>query len=92
MIININSSEILAKQIHYIISINIDASFRSTLIPLLDKGFIFSIIKNKNLKQVSYKFVYTTNENRYLALFSNYNLFPKHLQFSYEDVLLEWIL
>jgi dTDP-4-dehydrorhamnose reductase len=92
LIININSSEILAKQIHYIISRKLNGIFHHGSKDLINHDeFIFSIIKNKNLKQVSYKFVYTTNENRYLALFSNYNLFPKHLQFSYEEVLLEMI-
>jgi len=92
LIININSTDVFAKQIHYIISRKLKGIFHHGSKDLINHDeFIFSIIKNRDLKQVNYKFVYTTNENRYLALFSNTNLFPKHLQFSYEDVLLEMI-
>ncbi|MGY8945989.1 MAG: sugar nucleotide-binding protein [Flavobacteriales bacterium] len=92
LIININSTNVFVKQIHYIISRKLKGIFHHGSEDLINHDeFIFSIIKNRNLKQVNYKFVYTTNENRYLALFSSTNLFPKHLQFSYEDVLLEMI-
>ena len=90
LIVNINSTEIFVKQIHYIISRKLKGIFHHGSKDLINHDeFIFSIIKNKNLKEVNYKFVYTTNENRYLALFSSTNLFPKHLQFTHEDVLLE---
>ena len=80
LIINVSSSEIIAKQIHYIISRKLNGIFHHGSKDLINHDeFIFSIIKNRDLKQVNYKFVYTTNENRYLALFSNTNLFPSLL-------------
>ena len=53
--------------------------------------YIFSVVKKLNIKKINYKYIYTTNDNRYLALFSNQTIFPNHLQFSFEEVLREII-
>ena len=88
LIVNLNSAKIFAKQIHYIISRKINGIVHHGCNDLVNHDeFIFSIVKNLKLKKVNYKYVYTTNENRYLALFSKQNIFPNHLQFSYNDLL-----
>ena len=48
---------------------------------------IKNIIEKLNLKKINYKYVYTTNDNRYLSLLSNKNLFPKHLNFTIDSIL-----
>ena len=88
LIVNINSSKIFAKQIHYIISRNINGIVHHGSKDLVNHDeYIFSIIKKLNIKKVNYKYIYTTNENRYLALFSNKNILPDHLHFSYHETL-----
>ena len=88
LIVNINSVKKFAKQIHYIISRDINGIIHHGSKDLINHDeYIFSIIKKLNLKNINYKYIYTTNENRYLALFSNHNIFPNHLQFSYDEVL-----
>jgi dTDP-4-dehydrorhamnose reductase len=88
LIVNINSAKIFAKQIHYIISRNISGIIHHGSNDLVNHDeYIFSIVKKLKLKTIKYKYVYTTNENRYLALFSNRDIFPSHLQFSYSKTL-----
>ena len=88
LIVNINSAKIFAKQIHYIISRNISGIIHHGSTDLVNHDeYIFSIVKKLKIKTIKYKYVYTTNENRYLALFSNRGIFPSHLQFSYSKTL-----
>lgn len=90
LIVNINSAKKFAKQIHYIISRDINGIIHHGSNDLVNHDeYIFSIVKQLNIKKINYKYIYTTNDNRYLALFSNQNIFPNHLQFSYNEVLRE---
>ena len=45
------------------------------------------IIEKLNLRAVKFKYVYTTNNNRYISLLSNKNSFPKHLNFTFDSIL-----
>lgn len=88
LVVNVNSAKIFAKQIHYIISRNINGIVHHGSKDLVNHDeYIFSIIKKLNIKKVNYKYIYTTNDNRYLALFSNKNILPNHLHFSYVKTL-----
>ena len=89
-VININSDLKLSQQIHYIISRNISGIIHHGSTDLVNHDeYIFSVVKKLNIKKINYKYIYTTNDNRYLALFSNQTIFPNHLQFSFEEVLRE---
>ena len=88
LIININSENLLAKHLHYIISRNLCGIFHHGSKDLINhEELIKNIVEKLNLKKINYKYVYTTNNNRYLSLLSNKNLFPKHLNFTFDSIL-----
>lgn len=88
LIININSEEHLSKQLHYIISRNLSGIFHHGSKDLINhEELIKIIIKKLNPESCSFKYVYTTNENRYLSLISKTNKFPNHLNFTYNSIL-----
>jgi len=88
LIININSENLLAKHLHYMISRNLNGIFHHGSKDLINhEELIKNIIEKLNLKAVKFKYVYTTNNNRYLSLLSNKNSFPKHLNFTFDSIL-----
>lgn len=88
LIININSENLLAKHLHYMISRNLNGIFHHGSKDLINhEELIKNIIEKLNLKAVKFKYVYTTNNNRYLSLLSNKNSFPKHLNFRFDSIL-----
>lgn len=88
LIININSENLLAKHLHYMISRNLNGIFHHGSKDLINHEELIKIIIEKlNLKAVKFKYVYTTNNNRYLSLLSNKNSFPKHLNFTFDSIL-----
>jgi len=90
LIININSENLLAKHLHYMISRNLNGIFHHGSKDLINHEELIKIIIEKlNLKAVKFKYVYTTNNNRYLSLLSNKNSFPKHLNFTFDSILEE---
>ncbi|MBL6649315.1 MAG: sugar nucleotide-binding protein [Flavobacteriaceae bacterium] len=88
LIININSEEYLSKQIHYIISRNLRGIFHHGSYDLINHEELIKIILSKlNANDYNYKYVYTTNENRYLSLLSKSNKLPQHLNFSFDSII-----
>ena len=88
LIININSENLFAKQLHYMISRSLCGIFHHGSNDLINhEELIKNIVKKLKLKEVNYKYVYTTNNNRYLSLLSNKNSFPKHLNFKFDSIL-----
>lgn len=88
LIININSENLLAKHLHYMISRNLNGIFHHGSKDLINHEELIKIIIEKlNLKAVKFKYVYTTNNNRYISLLSNKNSFPKHLNFTFDSIL-----
>jgi hypothetical protein len=51
--------------------------------------FFKEIIKYLGLNNAIYKRVYTTNDDRYLAVLPKYNLLPKNLQLLSQEILTE---
>jgi len=49
--------------------------------------FISDIVQQLNYKQPIYKRVYTTNDDRYLAVLPKENLLPKNLQIKSEEII-----
>jgi dTDP-4-dehydrorhamnose reductase len=49
--------------------------------------YIKEITKTLQLKNISFKNVYTTNNDRYLAVLPKDNTLPKHLQFTSQLIL-----
>jgi len=88
LIININSENLLAKHLHYMISRNLKGIFHHGSKDLINHEELIKIIIEKlNLRAVKFKYVYTTNNNRYISLLSNKNSFPKHLNFTFDSIL-----
>ena len=56
---------------------------------LVDDEFVKQILKAISPKKVSLKHVYTTNDDRYLAVLPKFNKLPKHLQITSDKVLEE---
>ena len=91
LIMNVTSNDKLTQQIHYIINRNKSGVFHLGSHDLVHHDdFIKEIIERLQLEnQVKYKQVFTTNDERYLAVLPKFNTLPKHLQFVSEDILLE---
>lgn len=88
LIININSENLLAKHLHYMISRNLNGIFHHGSKDLINHEELIKIIIEKlNLRAVKFKYVYITNNNRYISLLSNKNSFPKHLNFTFDSIL-----
>ncbi|MFL0352465.1 sugar nucleotide-binding protein [Xanthomarina sp. GH4-25] len=90
LIMNVSTDSKLTQQIHYIINRDKKGVFHLGSKDLVHHDeFIEEIIKTLDIENYTLKHVYTTNDERYLAVLSKYNLLPKHLQFSSQDILTE---
>ncbi|MFI1744066.1 sugar nucleotide-binding protein [Thalassobellus sediminis] len=90
LIINVTNDNKLTQQIHYIINRNKYGIYHLGSNDLVHHDdFIKEIIKSLELKNVVYKQVYTTNDDRYLAVLPKYNLLPKNLQLLSQEILTE---
>ncbi|MFI1773659.1 sugar nucleotide-binding protein [Thalassobellus citreus] len=90
LIMNVTNDNKLTQQIHYIINRNKYGIYHLGSNDLVHHDdFIKEIIKSLELKNVVYKQVYTTNDDRYLAVLPKYNLLPKNLQLLSQEILTE---
>ncbi|WP_417194981.1 sugar nucleotide-binding protein [Bizionia sp.] len=90
LIMNIATDVKLTQQIHYIINRNKSGIFHIGSTDLVHHDeCILEIINALGFKNVLLKNVYTTNDDRYLAVLPKYNLLPKHLQFTSKDFISE---
>jgi dTDP-4-dehydrorhamnose reductase len=90
LIMNVTLDKKITQQIHYIINRNKSGIFHLGSTDLVHHDeFIKDILAVINKNYTKIKQVYTTNEDRYLAVLPKYNLLPKHLQITSEKVLKE---
>ncbi|WP_353777674.1 sugar nucleotide-binding protein [Winogradskyella sp. 3972H.M.0a.05] len=90
LIMNVTIDTKITQQVHYIINRNKHGVFHLGSTDLVHHDdFIKEIIALITDKRAKYKHVYTTNEDRYLAVLPKYNKLPKHLQITSEKVLEE---
>jgi len=89
IIMNVTTDSKMTQQIHYIINRNKYGIFHlgSTDLVHHDEYFkdIIKLLSSKN--GVVYKHVYTSNEDRYLAVLPKFNKLPKHLEVTSTQVL-----
>lgn len=93
LIMNVAYVDKLTQQIHYIINRNKSGIFHlgsNDLVPHED--FMTEIIERIGSFNPIYKRIYTTNDERYLAVLPKTNKLPKNLQTSYQDVIEHHIL
>jgi dTDP-4-dehydrorhamnose reductase len=90
LIMNVTLDKKVTQQIHYIINRNKHGIFHLGSTDLVHHDeFIKNIIAFMTDGQVLLKHVFTTNEDRYLAVLPKYNKLPKHLQITSDKVLEE---
>lgn len=90
LVMNVTSDNKLTQQIHYIINQNKYGVFHLGSTDLVHHDeFISDIIKSLGDYKPIYKHVYTTNDERYLAVLPKDNKLPKHLQIKSTEILQE---
>jgi len=90
LIMNVTSDNKLTQQIHYLINQNKYGIFHLGSTDLVHHDeFINDIIKTLGNYKPIYKHVYTTNDERYLAVLPKDNKLPKHLQIQSHEILEE---
>lgn len=91
IIMNVTTDSKVTQQIHYIINRNKSGIFHLGSVDLVHHDeYIKDIIAQIDSKNgVVYKHVYTTNEDRYLAVLPKFNKLPKHLNITSKEVLEE---
>ena len=90
LIMNVITDSKVTQQIHYIINRNKSGVFHLGSSDLVHHDeFIRDVVNALNIENVHYKQVYTTNDDRYLAVLPKYNLLPKNLQLISQELLNE---
>jgi dTDP-4-dehydrorhamnose reductase len=90
LVMNVTSDNKLTQQIHYIINQNKYGIFHLGSTDLVHHDeFISDVIKSLGNSKPILKHVYTTNEERYLAVLPKNNKLPKHLQILSTEILKE---
>lgn len=93
LIMNVTSENKLTRQIHYLINRRKYGVFHLGSSDLVHHNdFIHDIIKSLGDFKPKYKHVYTTNDERYLAVLPKDNKLPKHLQIHSKDILEELVI
>ena len=88
LIINVTNDDKLTQQIHYLINRNKYGIYHLGSTDLVHhEDFIREIVDRVGSFNPIYKRVFTTNEERFLAVLPKDHLLPKNLQLSYQDVI-----
>ena len=91
LIMNVTNDTKVTQQVHYIINRNKSGVFHLGSCDLVHHDdFIKEMVDSfEHNNKVTYKNVYTTNDDRYLAVLPKYNLLPKHLQLVSQQIVSE---
>lgn len=90
LIMNVTTDSRVSQQIHYIINRDKSGVFHLGSNDLVHHDdFIKEIIDTLGAKKAVLKNVYTTNDDRYLAVLTKDNKLPKHLQSVSQEILTE---
>ncbi|RED49335.1 sugar nucleotide-binding protein [Seonamhaeicola aphaedonensis] len=88
LVMNVTTDDKLTQQIHYIINRNKFGVFHLGSKDLVHHDdFIKEVIETLTDNKAIYKQVYTTNEERYLAVLPKTNKLPKHLEIESTHIL-----
>lgn len=87
LIMNVCTDKRVVQQVHYIINRNKNGVFHCGSNDLVHHDdFIKDLVRQLGLNHSKFKYVYTTNEERYLAVLPKYNTLPSHLLFESSSV------
>ncbi|WP_338734061.1 NAD-dependent epimerase/dehydratase family protein [Mangrovimonas cancribranchiae] len=90
LVVNVTSDRKVTQQIHYIINRNKSGIYHLGSDDLVHHNdFIKDIVNALGNYHPTYKQVYTTNDDRFLAVLPKDNKLPKHLSIKSKDVLKE---
>ena len=90
LIMNVTRDSRVTQQIHYIINRNKYGVFHLGSQDLVHHDdFISEVIKSMGDFKPVFKLVYTTNDDRYLAVLPKENLLPKHLRLLSQEIIEE---
>jgi len=90
LIMNVTTDTKVTQQIHYMINQNKSGIFHLGSQDLVHHDDFFKeIILSLGIKKPLFKQVFTTNDERYLAVLPKKNKLPKHLQLLSQDILAE---
>lgn len=90
LIMNVTTDFKVTQQIHYMINRNKSGVFHLGSTDLVHHDdFIKEMTTHLTSDSVKFKHVYTTNEDRYLAVMPKLNKLPRHLQITSHDILKE---
>lgn len=93
LILNVTNDDKLTQQIHYLINKDKTGIFHLGSKDLVHhEEFIKEVVERVENFNPIYKRVFTTNEDRYLAVLPKDNKLPKNLQISYQDIIDHHIL
>ncbi len=88
LILNVTNDDKVTQQIHYLINRNKTGIYHLGSNDLTHhEDFIKEILERVGNFNPILKRVYTTNEDRYLAVLPKTNKLPKNLQFTYQDII-----
>lgn len=88
LIINVTNDDRLTQQIHYLINRDLMGIYHLGSGDLVHhEEFIGELIQRMGNYHPILKRVYTTNEDRYLAVLPKDNLLPKNLRIGYQEIL-----
>jgi dTDP-4-dehydrorhamnose reductase len=91
LVMNVTLDSKFTQQIHYIINRNKHGIFHLGSTDLVHHDdYIKELLQILTTEKVRIKQVYTTNEERYLAVLPKYNKLPRHLQITSQSVLEEF--
>ncbi|MEZ4803118.1 MAG: sugar nucleotide-binding protein [Gelidibacter sp.] len=90
LIMNVTTDFKVTQQIHYLINRNKSGVFHLGSTDLVHHDdFIKELVTKLSTTSMQFKHVFTTNEDRYLAVMPKVNRLPKHLQITSQEVLEE---
>ena len=93
LILNVTNDDKLTQQIHYLINRDKSGIYHLGSQDLIHhEEFIKEVVDRIGQFSPIYKRVFTTNEERYLAVLPKDNKLPKNLSFSYQDIIAHHII
>ncbi|MEZ2414794.1 sugar nucleotide-binding protein [Muriicola sp. E247] len=88
LVINVTDDDKLSQQVHYLINRNKFGVFHLGSSDLVHhEDFIREVVERVGSFNPIYKRVFTTNEERYLAVLPKDHPLPKNLRFTYQEVI-----
>lgn len=88
LIVNVTNDDKLTQQIHYIINRDKAGIFHLGSTDLIHhEEFIKEVLDRVGHFNPILKRVYTTNDDRYLAVLPKTNTLPKNLNFGYQEII-----